>query len=151
MRRAPEAVTDTGANGYVLADTSRKDDCERVAAAARERLGGLDVLCANAGIFPDARLGELTEAEIDTGLGVNLTGTILSVRACLPLLRASGHDGRGLHPGDDRRDPARPARYGRGDRAHRPVPRHRRGRLHQRADDHRDGGQVLPESPEAVS
>ena len=88
---ARQAAAETGAAGYVLADTARKDDCERVAAAARERLGGLDVLCANAGIFPSARLADLAEEDIDAVLGVNLKGTILSVQACLPLLRASGH------------------------------------------------------------
>jgi 3-oxoacyl-[acyl-carrier protein] reductase len=88
---ARQAAAAAGAAGYVVADTARKDDCERVAAAARERLGGLDVLCANAGIFPSARLADLAEDDIDAVLGVNLKGTILSVQACLPLLRASGH------------------------------------------------------------
>jgi len=87
---AREAAGAVGAAGYVLADVARKADCERVARAAHERLGGLDVLCANAGIFPDARLADLTEEDIDRVLGTNLKGTILSVQACLPLLRASG-------------------------------------------------------------
>ena len=85
------AVGETGAVGYVLADVARKADCARVAAAAAERLGGVDVVCANAGIFPDARLADLTEEDIDRVLGTNLKGTILSVQACLPLLKASGH------------------------------------------------------------
>ena len=87
---AAAAVAETGAAGYVLADVARKADCARVAAAADERLGGVDVLCANAGIFPAASLAEVTEDEIDQVLGVNLKGTILSVQACLPLLRRSG-------------------------------------------------------------
>jgi 3-oxoacyl-[acyl-carrier protein] reductase len=88
---ASDAVAETGAAGYVVADTGSKADCARVAAAAAEQLGGLDVLCANAGIFPGARLADLTEEDIDRVLGVNLKGTILSVQACLPLLQASGH------------------------------------------------------------
>jgi 3-oxoacyl-[acyl-carrier protein] reductase len=87
---AHEAAGAIGAAGYVVADVARKADCERVALAARDRLGGLDVLCANAGIFPAARLADLTEDDIDRVLGTNLKGTILSVQACLPLLRASG-------------------------------------------------------------
>jgi 3-oxoacyl-[acyl-carrier protein] reductase len=75
---------------FVLADTSSAEDCRRMAAIATERLGGIDVLCANAGIFPDARLADLTEASIDQVLGVNLKGTILSVQACLPALTRSG-------------------------------------------------------------
>jgi 3-oxoacyl-[acyl-carrier protein] reductase len=87
---AASAAAEIGAAGYVLADVGRKADCERVAAAAAERLGGIDVLCANAGIFPDARLADLTEQDLDLVLGTNLKGTILTVQACLPLLAASG-------------------------------------------------------------
>jgi 3-oxoacyl-[acyl-carrier protein] reductase len=87
---AKAAADETGAAGYVLADVARKADCERVAAVASERLGGIDVLCANAGIFPDARLADMTEEDIDLVLGTNLKGTILTVQACLPLLAASG-------------------------------------------------------------
>ena len=75
---------------YVVADIASKADCELVAATAADRLGGIDVLCANAGIFPEARLADLTEEDIERVLGVNLKGTILSVQACLPLLARSG-------------------------------------------------------------
>jgi 3-oxoacyl-[acyl-carrier protein] reductase len=88
---ARAAASEVSAAGYVVADVARKADCAKVAAAAAERLGGLDVLCANAGVFPSARLGDLAEEDIDRVLGVNLKGTILTVQACLPLLRASGH------------------------------------------------------------
>jgi 3-oxoacyl-[acyl-carrier protein] reductase len=87
---ARAAAEESGAAGYVLADVARKADCERVAAVAAEKLGGIDVLCANAGIFPDARLADMTEEDIDLMLGTNLKGTILSVQACLSLLAASG-------------------------------------------------------------
>ena len=88
---ARKAADESGAAGYVVADVARKADCAAVAQAARERLGGLDVLCANAGIFPGSRLEDMAEDEIDQVLGVNLKGTILTVQACLPLLRRSGH------------------------------------------------------------
>jgi 3-oxoacyl-[acyl-carrier protein] reductase len=76
---------------YLLADVSRREDCQRIAATAAERFGGIDVLCANAGIFPAAPLAEMTDQNIDEVLGTNLRGTILSVQACLPALAASGH------------------------------------------------------------
>jgi 3-oxoacyl-[acyl-carrier protein] reductase len=89
-----EAAGEAAAAGigaaFVLGDVATKADCERVAAAAHEELGGIDVLCANAGVFPATRLAEVTEADIDVVLGTNLKGTILSVQACLPLLKASG-------------------------------------------------------------
>jgi len=82
----------TGAEvSHVLADVSVREDCQRIAAAAAERYGGIDVLCANAGIFPATPLAEMTDENIDEVLGTNLRGTILSVQACLPALAASGH------------------------------------------------------------
>jgi 3-oxoacyl-[acyl-carrier protein] reductase len=82
-----------GADGRietVVADVARVEDCRRVAQAAVERFGGIDVLCANAGIFPDKPLAELTEADVDTVLACNLKGTMFSVQACLDALTASG-------------------------------------------------------------
>ena len=87
---AEAAVAEIGADGYVLTDAARKADCQRLAEVACERLGGIDVLCANAGIFPAARLAEMTEDDLDVVLGTNLKGAILTVQACLPLLKASG-------------------------------------------------------------
>src|SRR5579862_9494133 len=84
------AAKEIGAVAFTRADVASKADCERVAATAAEQLGGIDVLCANAGIFPSARVEDMTEADIDLVLGVNLKGTILSVQACLPMLKRSG-------------------------------------------------------------
>jgi len=75
----------------VLAEVASREDCRRVAAIATERLGGVDVLCANAGIFPDKRLADMTDEDLDTVLGTNLRGCILSVQACLPALQESAH------------------------------------------------------------
>jgi 3-oxoacyl-[acyl-carrier protein] reductase len=83
------AAREVGA-AFIAADVASKADCARVADTAASQLGGIDVLCANAGIFPDARLADMTEADIDQVLGTNLKGTILTVQACLPHLAASG-------------------------------------------------------------
>ena len=76
---------------YLLAEVSSKSDCDRVAATAIERNGGIDVLCANAGIFPDSKLATMSEADMDLVFGTNVKGTMLSVQACLPALEKSGH------------------------------------------------------------
>ncbi|WP_029011346.1 3-oxoacyl-ACP reductase FabG [Azospirillum halopraeferens] len=70
------------------ADVSRPEDCEAMAAVAEQALGGIDILCANAGIFPAAKLGAMTEADFDLVMGTNLKGTFLSVSACLPAMKA---------------------------------------------------------------
>ena len=76
---------------FVAADVRRPEDCERMAAETVERLGGIDVLCANAGIFPDTKLEDMTEADIDAIFATNVKGTMLSVKSCLPALERSGH------------------------------------------------------------
>jgi 3-oxoacyl-[acyl-carrier protein] reductase len=79
-----------GEVSFLEADTASREDCRRMAAIAEERLGGVDVLCANAGVFPDSRLADMTEEMLDEVLGVNLKGTVFSVQACLPALGRSG-------------------------------------------------------------
>jgi 3-oxoacyl-[acyl-carrier protein] reductase len=79
-----------GEVSFIQADVSSREDCRRVAANAQERLGGIDVLCANAGVFPGSRLADMTEEVLDQVLGVNLKGTVFSVQACLPALARSG-------------------------------------------------------------
>jgi 3-oxoacyl-[acyl-carrier protein] reductase len=80
-----------GDAAYIQADVGRAADCERMAAEAIERFGGIDVLCANAGIFPDAKLEDMTEQDIDEIFATNVKGTMLSVKACMPALERSGH------------------------------------------------------------
>ncbi len=84
------AAADLG-GAYVAADVGRAEDCERMAADTVERFGGIDVLCANAGIFPDTKLADMTEEDIDAIFATNVKGTMLSVKACLPALERSGH------------------------------------------------------------
>jgi 3-oxoacyl-[acyl-carrier protein] reductase len=73
----------------IAADAGSREDCERMAAAAVDRLGGIDVLCANAGIFPGVELGSLTQDHYDEVLDTNLKGTVFAVQACLPALKRS--------------------------------------------------------------
>jgi 3-oxoacyl-[acyl-carrier protein] reductase len=90
-----QAVQDlSGLEGRVTfahGDVTDRDDCARVVAEAVDRNGGLDVLCANAGIFPQVRLTDLTADDIDEIFATNVKGCMLSVQAALPALKASGH------------------------------------------------------------
>jgi 3-oxoacyl-[acyl-carrier protein] reductase len=72
------------------ADVSNPDDCRRVVATAVERHGGLDIVCANAGIFPSGRLEDLTPDDIEQVIAVNFKGTVFIVQAALAALTASG-------------------------------------------------------------
>jgi 3-oxoacyl-[acyl-carrier protein] reductase len=76
--------------GTVVADVSRQAGCHAMVAASVEVLGGLDVLCANAGVYPEQRIEDLTEPDVDAVLDTNLKGTLFSVQAALPALTDSG-------------------------------------------------------------
>lgn len=72
------------------ADVGDPGDVERMAAAAIERHGGIDILCANAGVFPAARMMEMTLQQWNEVLSTNLAGAFLCVKACTPSLARSG-------------------------------------------------------------
>jgi 3-oxoacyl-[acyl-carrier protein] reductase len=72
-------------------DVTNPDDCRLAVETAIERNGGLDIVCANAGIFPSGRLEELTPDDIEQVLAVNFKGTVFVIQAALPALTASGH------------------------------------------------------------
>jgi 3-oxoacyl-[acyl-carrier protein] reductase len=85
------ATAGGGAVSYMHGDVADPDSCARVVAAAVRQGGGLDILCCNAGIFPAAPLREMTPAQLEEVLGINLKGTIFAVQAALPALQESGH------------------------------------------------------------
>jgi len=70
------------------ADVVSDDAMRAMAQTAIEAHGGIDILCANAGIFPAAKLDSMTAADFDAVIGINLKGTFLSVSACLPAMKA---------------------------------------------------------------
>ncbi|BCJ89930.1 3-oxoacyl-(ACP) reductase [Terrihabitans soli] len=77
------------ASGFA-ADVSTLEGCEAMAKAALDRYGAINVLCANAGIFPAAKLGDLTVADFDHVIGTNLRSCFLSVHAVLPAMKKLG-------------------------------------------------------------
>jgi 3-oxoacyl-[acyl-carrier protein] reductase len=76
---------------FIAADVTDAAQIERMVAQTVERLGGLDVLCTNAGIFPKAELKDMTERDFDEIFATNVKGTMLAARAAIPALTRSGH------------------------------------------------------------
>lgn len=80
-------LKDTGGEHYVLrADVSQPEDSERLAAEARTRFGGLDVIVHNAGVISHVPVAELPAQEWARVLNTSLTGAYLVVHDALPLL-----------------------------------------------------------------
>lgn len=75
---------------FIAADIASETDLPRAAAATRERLGALDILVQNAGIYPLTLIENISLAEWDQVLAVNLRGTFLAARSALPYMREQG-------------------------------------------------------------
>ncbi len=84
-------VKDIGGSARgVHQDVSSEEGWATVVAETLSAFGRLDVLVNNAAIY---RVGPIEEERLDDFnriLAVNLTGTFLGIRACIPALRASG-------------------------------------------------------------
>ncbi|MBM96282.1 MAG: 3-oxoacyl-ACP reductase FabG [Oceanospirillaceae bacterium] len=87
---AAELENDFGCQAMgIAADVADSDSMKTALSAAVDRFGGLDVLCANAGIFPAASLEEMTSDDWDQVMSTNLKGTFVSVQSALPWLKQS--------------------------------------------------------------
>ncbi len=88
------AIRDAGGDAHALTvDVSHTPGAELMAGAARERWGRIDVLVNCAAVFRGIErkpFYELTEAEWDACLGVNLRGMWLCCKAVFPTMRDQG-------------------------------------------------------------
>lgn len=78
---------------YLQGDVSNPVDMKKMAEAATAHYGKIDVLCHNAGIYPHARLENMTLEEWGEVIDVNLTGTFLAIKACIPAMKKQ-HSGK---------------------------------------------------------
>ena len=88
---AGEVVASIGKGGrqalFFEADVADVARAAEIAAQARERLGRLDILVANAGVVRDRAIWNMSEEEWDAVLAVNLKGVFAYARAVAPLFR----------------------------------------------------------------
>lgn len=70
----------------IQADVGRIAEIDRMYATVAERVGRIDVLFANAGIYKAAPLADTTEAFFDETVDVNLKGVFFTVQRALPHL-----------------------------------------------------------------
>lgn len=88
VKKAIEAI---GAQAiWIKADVSKQEDMDRMVQQALQKYGKIDVLCHNAGIYPHARLENMTLEEWQKVINVNLTGTFLAVKACITTMKNQG-------------------------------------------------------------
>jgi 3-oxoacyl-[acyl-carrier protein] reductase len=82
LESAVAAIETLGASVLgVAADQSKREDCDRLVDAAKERFGRIDVLVNNAGITRDQLLVRMKDDDWDQVLDTNLRGVFLMTRA----------------------------------------------------------------------
>jgi 3-oxoacyl-[acyl-carrier protein] reductase len=87
-QKVVEEITAKGGTAvFHQANVKSKADMEAMAAAAIDNFGAIDVLCLNAGIFPSALLGDLTEEMWDEVIDTNLKGIFFGTQACIPYMK----------------------------------------------------------------
>src|SRR5438128_2532461 len=74
----------------VRADVTSSEDVARLMETVAQRLGGLDILIANAGIIAAAPVAAMDESQWDRIFAVNVKGVFLCARAAIPLLAKRG-------------------------------------------------------------
>jgi glucose 1-dehydrogenase len=94
-RETAKQIEGTGRRCVVMAgDLSRVDDAKRSVADAVQAFGAVDVLVNNAGIEKRAPFLEVSEADYDAVLAVNLKGAFFLTQGFADALRAAGRPGR---------------------------------------------------------
>jgi NAD(P)-dependent dehydrogenase (short-subunit alcohol dehydrogenase family) len=85
------AVKELGDNATgVQGDVSKPEDLDRLYTAVADSGRRLDVVFANAAILEAARIGDITDEQLDYQLGVDFKGVVFTVQKALPLLNDGG-------------------------------------------------------------
>lgn len=74
-------------------DVRDQKELEQVVREAAGRFGGIDVVCANAGILSQAPAWELTDDQWNDVIDINLTGVWRTVKAAIPSMIERGRGG----------------------------------------------------------
>lgn len=86
--RLAEALRKTGARAITIAaDVSQREAVERMVERVTSEFGTVDILINNAGIAITRGIDDLSEADFDTTIAVNLKSVFLCTQAVLPLMR----------------------------------------------------------------
>ncbi len=96
------AVADIEAAGgkgvAVVGDVRNEEDVQRAVDTAVERFGGVDICVNNASAIATEPTEQLAAKKFDLMMDINVRGTFLLTKACLPRLRKSAERTRGAQP-----------------------------------------------------
>lgn len=73
---------------FFEAEISREEDVAALFDFAVRKAGRVDILAQNAGIYPLSMIEDATREHWERVFAVNMTGTFMAARACIPLMKA---------------------------------------------------------------
>src|SRR5215470_15199363 len=89
--RVVETIAASGVQALAIAaDVSREDQVQAMFGRMMEEFGTIDILVSNAGLQQDALIEEMTLAQWDKVIGVNLTGQFLCAREAIREFKRRG-------------------------------------------------------------
>jgi 3-oxoacyl-[acyl-carrier protein] reductase len=75
----------------VATDVTERASVDALAAATLAAYGRIDILAANAGIYPSTELAEIDDETWDRVMGINAKGALHAIQACTPAMLARGY------------------------------------------------------------
>ena len=93
-RGAGDAAAALNADGHealaIPVDVTDRARTDVMAAAVINAFGGIDILAANAGIYPMVRLADMDDSEWDRVMDINVKGALHAIQSCLPSMLDRG-------------------------------------------------------------
>ena len=96
------------ADAHIDGDLTDPAFCDTLPGQVQQRLGGLDILCNNAGVITRGKITEASDDDLALSLAVNVEAPFRLCRAAIPLMADQGGGAIvntascwGLHPGPD--------------------------------------------------
>src|SRR5262245_8456325 len=84
-----EILSDTGRRGcYEVADTGRREQVQRLAQTATEKMSRVDILINNAGSNKPQPIDQIRDKDWDEILELNLSSIMVLTRALVPQMKA---------------------------------------------------------------
>jgi 3-oxoacyl-[acyl-carrier protein] reductase len=86
------AVSADGEHALAIeTDVTSRAAVDAMAAETVARWGRIDILAANAGIYPHIPLAELDQDRFDQLIAINVRGALFAVQACIPAMTERGY------------------------------------------------------------
>ncbi len=94
QRTAQELTHKGWSVAAIKVDVSNEEDAKRMIATAQQQFGSVDILVNNAGIYPPAPVAQMSEADFEKVMHVNLRSVFLTTKYAAEVMKQQGRGGR---------------------------------------------------------